>query len=124
MRTRTALVVLLLAGCGGSRAEEQTRLSGTVRIGPTPGPCIVGTPCDAPAAGVELVFSRRGQETRVTSDEEGRYALTVEPGTYRIVAASHPAPATLHPAMVTVEADTRLNLTIDSGVRGPMTADP
>jgi hypothetical protein len=120
VRTLLALVVLLLGGCTGGQANEQARLSGIVRIGPTPGPCVVDTPCSRPARGVELVFSRRGHDgVRTTSDERGRYAVTVEPGRYQILAANYPAPATLDPATVTVVADTRLNLSIDSGVRGP-----
>jgi hypothetical protein len=70
---------------------------------------------------VELVFSRNGHDdVRATSDEQGGYAVTVEPGRYRIRAANYPAPATLSPATVTVVADTRLNLSIDSGIRAPL----
>jgi hypothetical protein len=81
---------------------------------------VVNTPCSQPARGVELVFSRKGHdEVRATSDERGRYDVTVETGSYRIRAANYPAPAILSPPTVTVVADTRLNLSIDSGVRGP-----
>lgn len=66
------------------------------------------------------MFSRKGHDdVRATSDERGRYAVTVEPGSYGIRAANYPTPATLSPPTVTVEADTGLNLSIDSGVRAP-----
>jgi hypothetical protein len=125
VRILVALATALLVGCGGNQANEQASLSGIVRIGPTPGPCVIGVPCSQRASGVELVFSRTGHDgVRTTSDERGRYTVTVEPGSYRISAANYPAPATLSPQTVTVVADARLNLSIDSGVRGPSSKSP
>jgi hypothetical protein len=118
VRTVLALTALLLAGCAGSASDGRARVSGLVTIGPTPGPCVAGTPCWRPAGGVELVFSRPAHEPgRATTDKRGHYELDLEPGTYRVRAPKYAAPAVLHPATVTVERDMRLNIAIDSGVR-------
>jgi hypothetical protein len=118
VRTFLVLSVFLLAGCSADGRREEVRVSGLVRIGPTPGPCLAGTPCFHLAGGVRLVFSRpEHAPVRATSDRRGRYEVSLVPGTYRIRAANYPAPATILPATVTVESHRRLNLSIDSGVR-------
>jgi hypothetical protein len=114
--------VLLLAGCGGEgssgRSSDSAELSGVVMIGPTPGPCMANTPCSRPARHVELEFKRSGQSpVSVTTDEQGRYKVQLEPGTYRVRAVAYPLPATIQPTTVTVEDDARVNIEIDSGVR-------
>jgi hypothetical protein len=118
VRNGIALVALLLSGCAGNQPDEQARLHGVVEVGPIPGPCVVDRPCSRPTGGVALVFSRPGHERiRTTTDERGRYAAKVEPGTYRIRAANYPSPASISPTTVTIVTDTRLDLSIDSGVR-------
>jgi hypothetical protein len=118
VRTVLALTALLLAGCAGSESDGRARVTGLVTVGPTPGPCVVGTPCWRPAVGLKVVFSRHAYEpARATTDERGHYELDFEPGTYRIRAPKYAAPAVLHPAIVKVERDMRLNISIDSGVR-------
>lgn len=116
------LALLLLSGCGsdqsGGRSSEKVDLSGVVRVGPTPGPCVANTPCSLPAAGVELEFVRSGQSVvDVSTDKRGRYEVRLEPGTYRIRVPKYPLPATLQPETVTVEDDAQINVEIDSGVR-------
>jgi hypothetical protein len=112
------LAMLLLAGCTDGEPSEEVKLAGVVEIGPTPGPCIIGSPCAVPARGVELEFKREGHSAvRVTSGERGRYTVRLEPGFYRVRAVDHPPPARLYPATVTVQGDSRLDLSIDSGVR-------
>ena len=118
----SALVLLLLAGCGGEqssgRSSDSAELSGFVMIGPTPGPCMANTPCTRPAGDVDLEFVRSGQAAvRVTTDEDGRYRVRLEPGTYQVRAVDYPLPATIQPMSVTVEDDAQLNIEIDSGAR-------
>jgi hypothetical protein len=117
VRIFLALTAAVLAGCSGDQ-PEQAIVTGVVRIGPTPGPCLADRPCSRPAAGVMLLFSRAGGDVvPTTSDERGRYQVTAEPGRYRIRAVNYPPPASLRPSTVTVERHMRLDLVIDSGVR-------
>ena len=113
------LTLLLLTGCGNDQSGDRpAELSGTVMIGPTPGPCMANTPCSRPAGDAELEFVRSGQSVvHVTTDEQGRYRVRLEPGTYQVRAADYPFSATIQPMTVTVEDDARLNIEIDSGVR-------
>ncbi len=114
--------LVLLTGCGGEqssgRSSDSAELSGVVMIGPTPGPCMANSPCTRPAGDVELAFATSGQVVaRTTTDEQGRYNVRLAPGTYLVRAVDYPLPATIQPATVTVEGDTRANIEIDSGVR-------
>jgi hypothetical protein len=96
MRRFLVVAVLLLSACGGDQTGEKVDLSGVVRIGPTPGPCVVDTPCSRPAGDAELEFVRPGQSTvRLTTDERGRYEVRLEPGTYQVRAVDYPLPATI-----------------------------
>ena len=121
MRRFLLLAVLVLSGCGGDsgdRSSDRAELSGLVMIGPTPGPCMANEPCSRPAGDVELEFVRSGQVVAsVTTDEQGRYEVQLEPSTYLVRAVDYPSPATILPATVTVEDDARLNIEIDSGAR-------
>jgi hypothetical protein len=114
--------LVLLTGCGGEqssgRSSDSAELSGVVMIGPTPGPCKANEPCSRPAGDVDLEFVRSGQVVASdTTDEQGRYNLQLELGTYLVRAPAYPLPATIQPATVTVEDDARLNIEIDSGIR-------
>lgn len=114
--------LVLLTGCGGEqpsgRSTDSAELSGVVMIGPTPGPCIANEPCSRPAGDVDLEFVRSGQVVASdTTDEQGRYNVQLELGTYLVRTPDYPLPATIQPATVTVEDDAQVNIEIDSGVR-------
>jgi hypothetical protein len=67
---------------------------------------------------VKLVFSRPAHDpAHVTTNERGKYELDLESGTYRVRAPRYAAPAVVRPAIVKVEKDMRLNISIDAGVR-------
>ncbi len=122
MRRFVLVVVLLVSACGGEQSSERStdpaELSGVVMIGPTGGPCIANEPCTRPAGDVELEFVRSDQAAvRVTTEEDGRYRVRLEPGTYQVRAVDYPLPATIQPMSVTVEDDAQLNIEIDSGAR-------
>ena len=112
------LALLLVSGCGGDQSVERAELSGVVMIGPMPGPCVDDTPCSRPAGSLELEFVRSGQAAvRVTTDQDGRYKVRLERGSYQVRAVDYPVTATIRPATVTVEGDAQVNIEIDSGVR-------
>jgi hypothetical protein len=106
-------VLVVLAAVSG--------LHGTVSRGPTSPVCRVGVPCSAPAVGVVLVFSRRGQAVRVRAGVGGRYSVHLEPG-YYTVAIRSPVPRigfVLRPARVHVApgVDAHLDFSVDTGIR-------
>jgi hypothetical protein len=60
-------------------------LRGIVSRGPTTPVCKVGTPCEEPAVGVVLVFSRSGVvQARVTTRRAGAYTVRLRPGVYTV----------------------------------------
>ena len=122
MKRFLVLVLLVLSGCGSEQPSDQSNdpadLSGVVMIGPTPGPCMANEPCSRPAADVDLEFVRSGQSAiRVTTDQDGRYKVSLAPGTYQVRAVDYPLPATIQPMTVTAKGDAQLNIEIDSGIR-------
>ena len=96
-------------------------LHGTVSRGPITPVCRVGVPCDAPAVGAVLVFSRRGHSAvRVRAGSGGRYSVHLEPGYYTV--AISPVPRIgfgLRPARVHIAPgiDAHLDFSIDTGIR-------
>lgn len=83
--------------------------------------CLEGRSCDAPAPGVVLVFSRSGQDVkRQTTGVGGRFAVRLEPGSYRVRALRRsPVGGGITPARFRVPAGATvsLRLHLDSGIR-------
>ena len=97
-----------------------TLLSGVVMRGPIAPVCRVGMPCNEPAVGAVLVFSRDGRAAaRVKVGAYGRYAVRLAPGAY--VVRQSPLPKIgfgVRPGTVVVRrVATRANLFIDTGIR-------
>jgi hypothetical protein len=102
----------LAAGSGGVRGVLYR-----VPIAPV---CREGVPCDAPAPGVTLVFTRAGQAFRVRTGIAGRFSRTLEPGIYLVRVAPAPSIGSgLAPRSVRVPVGgwTRVRLTLDTGIR-------
>ncbi len=91
-------------------------LHGTVTKGPTTPVCVAGTPCTAPAKGVTVVFIRARIAHRVTTDSQGRYRITLAPGTYSVSSAMG---RRFTPTTATVRAGHYglRNFSIDTGIR-------
>ena len=86
--------------------------------GPTTPVCMLGKPCNEPAVGAVLAFSRGGHVVRVTVGAGGRYAVRLVPGTYTV--RELPAPKVgigLRPDRVRVAGPTRADFFIDTGIR-------
>ena len=96
-------------------------LHGVVMRGPTAPVCRAGMPCNEPADGAVLVFSREGRvAARVRIGPTGRYTVRLAAGSYLVRQA--PAPRIgfgIRPDRVRVVpgASTRADFFIDTGIR-------
>ncbi len=122
MRPKSALALIavsLAAVAGASATPPRSGLYGTVRRGPITPVCVVGVPCDAPAAGVTLTFSRTGLLRKTRTDQQGAYRIGLPPGIYSVSTSSKPFGQMPHPARVRVRVAHRdkILFTIDTGIR-------
>jgi hypothetical protein len=118
-----AWVIVLSAGLlvSSGSAQVASGLRGHVRKGPVTPVCVAGRPCDAPAVGVVLVFSRNGHEVRRSkTGPRGGYSVRLRPGSYDVRLADPPrigkgiAPKT---AVVRAGRFRRVDFSIDTGIR-------
>ena len=72
----------LVLGCGSAGGGTATGgLKGRVMRGPTMPVCRVGVPCEEPARGVKLMFSRSGKVIgRATTNQKGYYRIALKSG--------------------------------------------
>jgi len=115
-----AAVAVLLAGCSASSPSD-SGIRGLVTIGPTSPAQQQGESGTKPYA-ADLVIKPQGGRSsvaRVTSDSNGRFSATLEPGTYVIRASSTQVMPSLQPVIVTVEAHRFAEVIVpfDSGIR-------
>jgi hypothetical protein len=94
-------------------------LHGQVMRGPITPVCRVGTPCDAPAKDVRLLFVRASRTTAVVTDSKGRYRVQLPAGTYTVRTDQQPFGRVPQPRVVAVKASTvrRVDFFIDTGIR-------
>lgn len=113
------VVVLVLVGAGASGAAPGSGLYGVVMRGPITPVCTEGVPCDGPAPGVTLTFSRSGRAWSTRTDQRGAYRIRLAPGIYAVRTSAKPFGLTPRPARVHVRAGhmDRLVFTIDTGIR-------
>jgi hypothetical protein len=120
---RCALLVLgsaavLLAANAGAQAT--TGIGGVLYRGPITPVCRVGTPCDAPAPGLTLLFTRVGHAFRVRTGVGGHFSIALRPGLYtvRIVPATRIGSG-LSPRTVRVPGGgwAKVRLLLDTGIR-------
>jgi hypothetical protein len=115
-----AIVALVLTTAAQATVRRGT-LAGIVMRGPIVPVCAIEQPCDQPARGVTLLFSRADRVMgRVVTDDEGRYRLRLPSGLYTV---RRPAAASvdrkLEPNRVRVFAGrrTHIDFFIDTGIR-------
>jgi hypothetical protein len=112
-----ALAALAL-GCGSAGGGTVTGLKGYVKRGPTMPVCRIGVPCDAPARGVKLRFSRAGKlVATATTNNRGWYRVVLRAGRYSVgINAKGDA---FGPRSATVRSGrmTRRDFLIDTGIR-------
>jgi len=114
--------VLVLAACG-SPPPADTGVEGQVTIGPTCPVVQVGQDCpDQPYAADLTVANTQGKIiVRASADADGQFRIALAPGDYVLEAKASegspfPAAATF-PFTVQEGIWTRLDLTLDSGIR-------
>lgn len=113
------LAALATAACATATVPK-TGVRGIVLRGPTQPVCQAGKPCDGPARGVTLVFSRAGAErARVKTGRDGRFTVALAPGRYGVRTTERVFGRTPQPATVTVPRTgyARVTLRIDTGIR-------
>jgi hypothetical protein len=123
-RFALVLVAGALASCGGSGAGAGDGTSG-IRGQALAGPrCPVETqasPCPpVPYEGTVIATDvESGEEFTVETDSEGRFALSLEPGTYEVSIVSETSPPFAKPQTVTVEPGsfTEITVSVDTGIR-------
>ena len=121
-RIAPSLVALALASCGGHGAGDATSgIRGQALSGPQCPVEVQGSPCpDLPYEGTVIVTdTESGEESTVETDSEGRFELSLEPGTYEVSIVSETSPPFAKPQTVTVEpgAFTEIIVTVDTGIR-------
>lgn len=107
-------------GCS-DLAEPSTGLEGTVTRGPVTPVCVVDVPCSAPFSARFAVWQNSRFVSSFRSDDQGRFGVRLEPGTYRLIPASD-APiidpesqikiAVVGPSHITI-----VELEFDTGIR-------
>ena len=82
--------------------------------------CRVGTPCDAPAPGVTLIFTRAGHAFRVRTGAGGHFSIALRPGLYAVrVVPAATIGSGLSPRSIRVPFGgwARVRLMLDTGIR-------
>jgi len=90
-------------------------LFGTVTRGPVTPVCEANSPCDTPAGGATLTFTRGRVTVLARTNDAGRYRVRLAPGTYAVRSDTG---ITIAPSKVLVRGTTmRRNFAIDTGLR-------
>ena len=115
-----ATLAALVLGCSSALGGTATGLKGKVMRGPTQPVCRVDEPCEEPARGVKLVFSRSGKVVaRATTNQKGWYRVTLRPGRYAVTTNNPRVAKNFSPKTATVPKDRvkRMDFDIDTGIR-------
>jgi hypothetical protein len=116
-----AAFAVALAVPADATTTTSSGLWGFVRRGPVTPVCMVGKPCDEPAANVKIVFTRNGKEAaRVLTRRDGSYRVDLRPGRYGVrTSAKLVLGSGITPARVAVPSGrrTRVDFMIDTGIR-------
>ena len=116
----TVVVALAMLGPGAVAGGGRTGLHGYVTKGPITPVCYENRPCEGPAAGVTLTFTRGdGTKARTQTRADGFYRVVLPAGRYSVkTSARSPNPVPV-PARVRVRAgsDVRIDFFVDTGIQ-------
>jgi hypothetical protein len=121
-RFAPVLVAVAVASCGGVGAGDGTSgIRGQVLAGPQCPVEVQGSPCpDLPYEGTVIATdTQSGDEFTVETDPQGRFELSLEPGTYEVSIVSESSPPSAKPQSVTVDPGsfTEIVVSVDTGIR-------
>jgi hypothetical protein len=116
MKLGVLIASLTLAALAvGAATTTTTGLHGIVMRGPVSPVCAAEQPCDEPAVGAVLTFSRNGAVVaRAKVESEGKYRVVLRPGLYSVRANHRIDPTT---ARVRSGRMSRVDFSIDTGIR-------
>jgi hypothetical protein len=123
---RIVLVVLVLAvaACGGNGqppGDDASGIRGRALAGPQCPVELEGSPCpDLPYEGTVIaVDTESGEDFTARTDAQGRFELSLEPGTYEVSIVAPSSPPFVKPQAVTVEPGsfTPIRVSVDTGIR-------
>jgi hypothetical protein len=121
MRTVTlAIVAVTLVACASPARAPSGGIEGTVTAGPTCPVEIQGSPCPPGVwTGTVRATASDGSTDEAQTDDQGRYRLALDPGTYSVVpVVEGSGPPIAKPATVTVaDVMQQLDLQVDTGIR-------
>ena len=124
MRVVALSVVALVLGSGLAGAANSTvvtsGLRGVVMRGPIKPVCDINDPCEEPAAGIVLRFTRNGVVVaRVRTGSAGGYRVKLRPGRYGVTTPTRRPGRGLTPAVVRVPKGrvARVDLHLDTGLQ-------
>jgi hypothetical protein len=81
-----AAAVSVLTGCGGASGPHRTVQGSLIRVG---GPAAFGkVPSPVPLPGVVVAKNRTGTQFTASAGKDGRFQLSLPPGTYRLTGHS------------------------------------
>jgi len=113
-------VVTVMTFAAAAVSATDSGLRGIVMRGPTRPVCRDDQPCEEPARGVVLRFSRNGVvEAEVRTSRTGRYAIHLRPGRYDVKATPHRPVGGLTPRFVVVPRAriARVDFHLDTGLQ-------
>jgi hypothetical protein len=116
------VIALALAACGGEGAGDgSSGIQGRALAGPQCPVEIAGSPCpDLPFDGTVIATNvATGDVATVETDADGRFRLSLPPGTYEVSIVSQSPPPFAKPQTVEVERETFTTITVavDTGIR-------
>ena len=122
-RIALLLVILLLAACGdvAGGGDGGSGVRGRALAGPQCPVEMAESPCpDLPWEGTVVATETESGETFTTStDADGRFELSLAPGTYDVTIDAASTPPTAEPQRVTVEDGSfaEIEVFVDTGIR-------
>jgi hypothetical protein len=124
MRVVAAMLAALATGSASAGAattgSPASGLRGVVMRGPTSPVCIEEKPCEEPAAGIVLRFSRAGTTVaRVKTGQQGGYQVRLPRGMYTVTTPHRRVGVGLTPRVVRVLEGrvARVDFHLDTGIQ-------
>ena len=114
-----AAIAASIAVACASAGTAASGLRGKVTRGPITPVCRQGVPCEEPARGVKLIFSRSGKVVgRATTNNKGWYRIALKPGIYSVKTNRPGFERTPKPSRVAVRSNMRrVDFSLDTGIR-------